>query len=135
MGCVVPNFFYYDQMKKHKGLSHYPPTPHYALGEPDWKRNLIWNGQKSEQDTLHHCEVPRFSEMPHSSPVLSLVCTTLSLCFFPQLSLSLSIASSPSSPPPQHLPVLTPDTVPPLRFHPFPTQPACCGGCVVVLSY
>lgn len=104
-----PQFFYYDQMKKHKGLSHYPPTPHSALGEPDWKRNLIWNGQKSEQDTLHHCEVPRFSEMPRSSPVLSLVCTTLSPFFPPAFPLLvyriftiLPSAPAPSSPDTRH---------------------------------
>lgn len=104
-------FFYYDQMKKkYKGLSLYPPTSLSALGEPDWKRNLIRNGQKSERDTLHHCEVPRFSEMPHSSPFFSLQCPPLSFSPSPALPLLVS------------LPLLCPPTTP--IFTILPSTPA-----------
>lgn len=89
-------FFYYVQMKKkiQRSLSLYPPTSRSALGEPDWERNLIRSGQKSERDTLHHCEVPRFSEMP---PLLSLLLSPVSSThsLFTQLSLS---SSSPPQP-------------------------------------
>ena len=68
-----------------------------------------------------------------NAPLLSLrlspLSTTLSLSLSFPLSLPLSLflsaalphlPSSPSSPPLQHLLGLTPDTAPPLRFHPFP---------------
>lgn len=144
MGCVVPFFFYYyDHMKKKKNtkvsLFIHPPLS-VVLGEPDWRRNLIRNGQKSERDTLHHSEVPRFSEMPHSSPFSCLQCPPLSLSLFLQLSLSLPsplfLSSAPAIftilPSTQHLPGLTPDTALLLTFHPFPAQPVCCGDVVVL---
>lgn len=94
-------------MKKKKNtkvsLSIHPPLS-VALEELDWRRNLIRNGQKSERDTLHHSQVPRFSEMPHSALLFSFQCPPLSLSFslFLQLSLSLPLCLffSPLCPPP-----------------------------------
>lgn len=146
------NFFFFfittRRKKIQRSLSLSTHLFRSTYREPDWKRNLIRNGQKSERDTLHHGEVPRFSEIPHSSLFFfSPMSATLPLLFpsFPSPHLSSSplpppqhththLPSSPTSPPPHHLPALTPDTVLPLRFHPFPAQPACCGG-VVLLSY
>lgn len=94
------SFFYYDQMKKKNtkvSLFIHPPLS-VALGGPDWRRNLIRNGQKSERDTLHHSEVPRFSEMPHSSPFFSLQCPPLSL--FPTFPVPPLASISPLCPPP-----------------------------------
>lgn len=127
-GCVVSLsgslsrfffFFYYDQMKKKKNtkvsLFIHPPLS-VALGEPDWRRNPIRNGQKSERDTLHHSEVPRFSEMPHSSPFFSLQ--------RPPLSPSLTLFQlSPSLPLPLFLSSATPHPPSPI-FTILPSAPA-----------
>lgn len=86
-----------------------------ALGEPDWRRNLIRNGQKSERDTLHRSKVPRFSEMPHSSPFFSLRC--------PPLSLSLSLSPAFPVPTLASLPLLCPPPSPPI-FTILPSTPA-----------
>lgn len=128
--------------KKYKGLSHYPPTSPFsaslslpshslALGETE-KGNPIRNRQKSERDTQHRREVPRFSEMPLSSPPLLLSTPLLSVDHSPSLSTAFPSSPPPPSRPlalprkfsilpsaPRHLPALTPDTAPPLRFHPF----------------
>lgn len=136
--CGPQISFYCDQMKiTQRSLSL---STHCLLcfGRTGLEEKPDRCGEKSEQDTLHRCEVPRFSEMPHSSPVppsLSLFSVHPSLSFslsvaFLELSPFSSLPSSLSS-----LPPLTPDTVLPLGFHPFPPQPACCGSCAVVPSW
>lgn len=75
----------------------------------------------SSLSNVHHSLPLSFSSFP---------CPSLCLFFCPP---PRHLPSSPSSPPSQHLPALTPDTARPLRFHPFPAQPVCCGGGVVVL--
>lgn len=102
MGCVVSVFFFITtRWKKNTKVSLFihPPLS-VALEELDWRRNLIQNGQKSERDTLHHSQVPRFSEMPHSALFFSFQCPPLSLSLFLQLSLSLPLPLFLSSAPP-----------------------------------
>lgn len=134
MGCVVPNFFITTRWKNTKvSLIIHPPLTLL------WGNRIgreTWSGTGRNQSRTPYTTARSHGSRKCPAPLqFSLWCAPLSLRFSPQLSLSSSIASSPSSPPPRHLPVLTPDTVPPLRFHPFPTQPACCGGCVVALSF
>lgn len=145
-------FFYYDQMKKkqkkkHKGLSLYPPTSLCGFGrtgleeKPDPERAEIRAGHPTPQ---------RGPTVLGNAPLLSLrlspMSTTFSLSFspaFPRPSPCLSSSPLPPHPPPSPpiftiLPStpapssLTPDTALPLGFHPFPAQPACCGGVVVL---
>lgn len=106
-----------DEKKNKKNtkvsLFIHPPLS-VALGEPDWRRNLIRNGQKSERDTLHHSEVPRFSEMPRSSPFFSLQCPPLSLSpAFPVPPLASLSLPHPSPSSHLHHPPLHPSTFQP----------------------
>lgn len=147
MGCVVPTFFFFfffitTRWKKNTKVSLFIHPPLSLLWENRIGRET-WSGMGRNQSGTPYTTARSHGSRKCPTPLpSSLSSVHHSLSLLPQLSLSLSLflssaplqlPSSPSSPPPQHLQALTPDTVLPLRFHPFPAQPACCG--VVVLSY
>lgn len=151
IGCVVPYFFFLlwpDEKKKiQRSLFIRPPLPFpllpLSLLWESWTERETWSGTGRNQTgtpyTTARSHGSRKCPAPLPSP-LSGVHHSPSFHSFPSPPRSLPLlcpylTNSPSSPPPQHLPALTPDTVLPLRFHPFPAQPACCGGGVVALPY